>query len=106
MATGSNWQYVLLATCTDESIKVLGKDLYLSKEEVAAIVVILDLVICFVFWFGLLAMNPLQEAIKTEASVTTITPEDFTVVIKQVPYLDKYEELRPVYWAWAENILE
>lgn len=69
-------------------------------------VVILDLVICFVFWIGLLAMKPLQEAIRTEADVASVNPEDFTVVIKQVPYLDKYEELRPVYWAWAENILE
>lgn len=51
-------------------------------------------------------MKPLQEAIRTEADVASVNPEDFTVVIKQVPYLDKYEELRPVYWAWAENILE
>lgn len=27
MATGANWQYALIATCKDETIKILGKDL-------------------------------------------------------------------------------
>jgi hypothetical protein len=106
MAKGSNWQYALIATCKDDTIKVLGENVKITKEEVAVAIVVLDLVICFVFWFGLLAMKPLEDAIDTEIDASIIKPEDFTVVVKQVPYLDKYEELRPIYWAWAENILE
>ena len=78
----------------------------MRKEQVAVIVVILDLVICYFFWFGLLAMKPLEEAIKETIGKTQVDPDDFTVVLKQEPYLDKYEELRPIYWAWCENILE
>ena len=78
----------------------------MSKQQVAVIVVILDLVICYFFWFSLLAMKPLEDAISTSISLNQLDPSDFTIVIKQEPYLDKYEELRPIYWAWCENILE
>jgi hypothetical protein len=104
MATGANWQYALIALCKDELILIGDKPM--TKQEVAIITVVLDLVICFVFWLGLLAMTPLQEAVDAEINLVQVDPNDFTVVIKQVPYLDRYEELRPIYWAWAENILE
>jgi uncharacterized SAM-binding protein YcdF (DUF218 family) len=55
----------------------------LSKQQVAIIVVILDLVICFFFWFGLLAMKPLEDAIATSISLHQLDPSDFTIVIKQ-----------------------
>jgi hypothetical protein len=69
-------------------------------------VVILDIIICFYFWFSLLTLVPLQNAVEMELNAGFINAADYTVVLKQEPYKDSYEELRPIYWAWAENILE
>lgn len=64
MALPSNWNYVLVATCKDQTIKMFGQKVTVGKEEVACVVVVLDIVICFVFWFALLAMKPLQDAVR------------------------------------------
>jgi hypothetical protein len=85
---------------------MFGQKVKVDKENVAVIVVIMDICICFFFWFALLAMKPLQDAVQQDLNLFNIDPEDFTVVVKQNPYMDKYEELRPIYWAWAEHILE
>ncbi len=68
--------------------------------------VIIDIIICFYFWFSLLTLVPFQNAVERELSSGFINASDYTVVLKQEPYKDSYEELRPIYWAWAENILE
>lgn len=67
---------------------------------------ILDIIICFFFWLSLLVLNPLQSSAEKELNAGLISAADFTIVLKQEPYKDAYEELRPIYWAWAENILE
>jgi hypothetical protein len=48
---------VLVATCKDDTINLFRKKLVIGKEEVASIVVIFDLIICFFFWFAILAMR-------------------------------------------------
>jgi hypothetical protein len=62
-ASALNWQYVLVATCKDDTITLFGEKVVIAKEEVASIVVIFDLIICFFFWFAILAMKPFQKAV-------------------------------------------
>lgn len=72
----------------------------------ASIVVIIDIIICFYFWFSLLTLVPLEFVAEKELNAGFINASDYAVVLKQEPYKDAYDELRPIYWAWAENILE
>ena len=36
----------------------------------------------------------------------TLGAPDFTVMIPMVPHKDSADEMVPILWAWAENILD
>ena len=50
-----------------------------SKENVALLVVLTDLVSVFVLWFALLALKKLHVMADNDINKGTVTPVDFTV---------------------------
>ena len=77
----------------------------MSKSTVAIVVVILDLLLSFLLWFALLALNQFQKLADVDVDRGTLSAEDFTVQIIQEPHKDHINDLKGIYWAWAENIL-
>jgi len=73
-ASALNWQYVLVATCKDDTINLFNKKLVIGKEEVASIVVIFDLIICFFFWFAILSMRTFQKVVSFEMNTLHVDP--------------------------------
>jgi nitrate/nitrite-specific signal transduction histidine kinase len=53
-----------------------------TKEEVAIIIVLLDLIIVFIFWLSLLVVKPLEKLTTDEIRQGVLTASDFTVVVK------------------------
>jgi hypothetical protein len=81
------------------------ESLTFTKEQVAELVVALDIVAIVFFWLALICVKPFvgltEETIKKES----LSGPDFTVKLIQKPYLDSTEDLRPIYWHWAEKVL-
>ena len=78
----------------------------MNKGNVATIVVLFDLIISFFLWFALLSSKTFQNATGKDIQGNTVTAPDFTVVV-EVPqtHVDDVEhDLKPVFWAWAQNI--
>lgn len=103
-ANTSNWQYVLVAKCSSSSILFGENEVKVTKNVIAIVVVIFDLIITFYFWCSMLALNKIQLATEREINAGTVTPSDFTVVVTTEPHTEKLEDLPAVFYAWAENI--
>ena len=78
----------------------------MTKENVAILVVAVDLVIAFYMWFAFLFVRPLSQATQKDVRGDTLTPNEFTVAIENIPHSDPVDNLIPIYWSWAESILE
>lgn len=103
-ATAANWQYVIVAKCSSSSILFGENEIKVTKNVIAMVVVIFDLVITFYFWCSMLALHKIQLATEREINAGTVTPSDFTVVVTAEPHTEKLEDLPAVFYAWAENI--
>ena len=77
-----------------------------SKETVALVVVCTDLAAVFVLWFALLALKSFHRMVDADVNKGTLSATDFTVQVEQEPHFDHYNDLKGVYWAWAELVLE
>ena len=44
--------------------------------------------------------------VDNDINTGTLNATHFTVVMEQDPHKDHINDLKGVYWAWAENILE
>ena len=57
-AQNANWQYVMTATCVTEQVKYY-KGKLISKEQIAVVVVLLDLLISAILWLSVIGSRPL-----------------------------------------------
>ena len=101
----------MIASCTSNSIRFGDKDklattVTVSKETVALVVVCTDLAAVFVLWFALLALKSFHRMVDADVNMGTLSATDFTVQVEQEPHFDHYNDLKGVYWAWAELVLE
>ena len=96
----------MTASCIDDEVSMPSLGLTMTKENVSIIVVLFDLLISFYLWFALLFLRPLAKATEIDIVGDTLSADDFTVIVDQIPHKDKVEDLKAIYWAWAEQILE
>ena len=78
-ATASDWQYVITAGCISDTINLGSKQVAMSKSTVAILVVLLDLLLSFLLWFALLALNQFHKLADVDVDRGTLSAEDFTV---------------------------
>ena len=77
-----------------------------NKGQAAMIVVAFDLIGTFILYLGLLSVNPCQKTVEHDINGGTLGASDFTVMVPMVPHKESAENMQPILWAWAENILE
>ena len=97
-------QAIIIAKCKSDEIKIRGRKIVVSKEAIAILTVLMDLLITFILWISILMLDPLQVNTENEVNKEIINPMDFTVVVTQDPHSDPIDDLEGIYWAWAENI--
>ena len=107
-SVASAYRYVLTASCVSDVITIGSADsgFKVEKGRAAMIVVLFDLIGTFILYLGLLAVNPCQRAVENDINGGTLGASDFTVMIPMVPHKDSADDMLPILWAWAENILE
>ena len=96
----------MTVSCIADTVSLEGFKYTMSKENVAIWIVLFDLVISFYIWFALLFLKPLSRATERDIKGDTIAPNEFTTVIAQIPHFDNVDDLKAIYWSWAEDILE
>jgi hypothetical protein len=72
---------------------------------VAELVVALDVLAIVFFWLALICVKPFVALTEETVKKGELSGPDFTVTLTQKPYLDNTEDLRPIYWHWAERVL-
>ena len=102
--SGAGTRFVMTASCISDEVRM---DLHpsiasISKENVSILIVVFDIFASFSLWFGLLYIRPFSRAIAHDIDGSHLEAEDFTVTILQIPHKDKIDDLKAVYWAWAE----
>ena len=102
------YRYVLTAECVSNKITIGTEEsgYSISKGAAAMIVVVFDLVGTFLLYIGLLAVNPCQRVVEHDINGGTLGASDFTVMVPLIPHKESAENMLPILWAWAENILE
>jgi|LauGreDrversion4_2_1035121.scaffolds.fasta_scaffold205991_1 hypothetical protein len=60
----------------------------ITKSNVSIVVVLLDLILVYTIWLGLLCVRPLEKQVSDAIEQGTLTATDFTVMVKQMPYSD------------------
>lgn len=96
----------MVASCQEQSITVGDNTFSVSKDRVALVVVIFDLLCSFVLYFNLLALKKHQSIVKHDINEQTLMANDFSVQMKQQPHKEHIDDLIPIYWSWAEYILD
>ena len=99
----SDWRYLVTANCVADHISLLGAEYPISKENVATIIVIIDLLICFFLWIALLSAKVFSSATKKDINGNTLRALDFTVTVEVPKYDDEFEDLKPILWEWARH---
>lgn len=94
----------MYSECKSDEVTIGGASY--TKGNLAIGIVVLDLVIGFMFWFAILTVRPLEKLVTDEINNGIMSAEDFTVIVRQMPYKDPLLSLPGIYYAWAENILE
>jgi len=77
--TVANYQYVMIATCRSEIITIGNNDFTVTKDRVALVVVLFDLLCSYVLYFNLLALKKHQKTVKRDVNEDTIQAPDFSV---------------------------
>ena len=68
--------------------------------------VTLDLVAIVFFWLALICVKPFVSLTEETITKDTLRGPDFTITLTQKPYNDETEDLRSIYWHWAEKVLK
>ena len=105
-ATSFDWKYIMTASCESDTIQFAGDYIIQNKSNVAIVIVIFDLAISFSLWFSLLALKPFQNITDVDIDRGNLSAEDFTVQIIQEPHKDHINDIKGIYWAWVEEILQ
>lgn len=93
------WQFVVQATCDANTMVLFNSEaLTFTKESAASLIVGLDLVGIVFFWLALICVKPFVALTEETVKKDNLSGPDFTVTLTQLPYLDKTEDLRPIYW--------
>ena len=101
------WEYMMVASCSDGSIRFGGENgSEVTKNTVGVVVVLFDLLATFFFWCSLLAMKKFQDVVQAEVNGDVVLPQDFTVQIYVNSHKENYKDMPGVYYAWVENILQ
>ena len=103
----TNQLFFMRATCKSDDIdlNLFGLPSF-SKNQVAIIVVLFDLLICVVYFFSCIALKMYQMTTSYEINEALITANDFGVQVKNVPPHTSIRELKAVLWCWAEHVLD
>ena len=93
----------MTANCVAEHISLLGVKYEISKENVATIIVLVDILNCFFLWIALLSAKIFSSAAKKDIDGQTLRALDFTVTIEVPQYDDEFDDLKPIIWEWARH---
>ena len=97
------------AVCKSETINVFltNKNIYLSKESIALIVVLVDLGVTFFMYLTFVYLRAMQYITSYEVNESVVDASDFTVEIKTLPKEYKnLKDLKAKMWHYIENVME
>ncbi len=95
------------AVCKSDKINVFLMDkLYLEKDKLALIIVLLDLGIAFFMYLTFLYLKAMQNITDVEINEAVVTAADYAVEIKTLPEdYANMKDLKAKMWHYIENIL-
>jgi hypothetical protein len=76
----------------------------MKKEKVALIVVLLDILISFVLYFGFQLLRTMQLRTNSEINDSIVVAQDFAVQITSLPAHKNIRELKAEMWTWMESV--
>ena len=103
--TQSQYIYFLQAACKADEINLLQQNkVYLKKEKVALVVVLLDIAISFILYFGFQHLRAMQLLTNSEINESIVVAQDFGVQIWGLPPHKTVRELKAEMWTWMEAV--
>jgi hypothetical protein len=95
------------AGCKADKVDLfLLNKVYLKKEDVAQIVVFLDVLIGFFLYFGFQHLRAMQLLTNAEINSSVVLAQDFSVQLWKLPSHDSTKALKAEMWNWMENVLK
>ena len=95
------------ALCKSDKVNVfLLNKIYLSKDQIALIVVLLDLGISFLMYLSFVYLRAMQKITAAEVDEAVVTAADFAVQIKTLPSnYANLKDLKAKLWYYAQNVV-
>ena len=98
--------YFAKAMCKSEDVNLfLLNRVFLPKESIAMIVVVLDLLVGVLILAQFAYIRLMQTVTAREINEQVVTARDFAVQIKGLPQHEDVRELKAQLWVWVEQVL-
>ena len=104
----SDLVYFVQAVCKSEDVNIFLMDkLYMNKESIGLVVVILDLLMgILIFMLISVWLKTMTKVCDREINEAVVSAKEFTVQLKGLPQHDSVRELKPFLWAWIEKVCQ